>query len=107
VRVIDALVQHFSSFQHEERQLPVLWHQSLLVFAQRYKTEFTPEQITSLLAILAFHKHPLISKEIRRELSSAKGTNARTSVAVVALTNISFRCVCGAQCWHRPAVQIR
>ena len=26
---------HFASFQHETRVLPVLWHQSLLVFSQR------------------------------------------------------------------------
>lgn len=32
---IDALVDHFLRFQTEERTLPVVWHQSLLVFVQR------------------------------------------------------------------------
>ena len=35
-RVIDALVHHFYKFTHDQRELPVLWHQALLVFAQRY-----------------------------------------------------------------------
>jgi len=33
-RVIDAVSDHFLSFVNERRELPVLWHQSLLVFAQ-------------------------------------------------------------------------
>jgi essential nuclear protein 1 len=36
-RVIDALCEHFCGFATEARQLPVLWHQALLVLAQRYK----------------------------------------------------------------------
>lgn len=38
-RVIDAMVEHFVRFAKEERHLPVVWHQSLLTFVQRYKTE--------------------------------------------------------------------
>lgn len=34
-RVVDALVDHFVSFRKEERQLPVVWHQSLLTFVTR------------------------------------------------------------------------
>ena len=34
-RVVDCLVDHFLSFRKEERQLPVVWHQSLLCFVQR------------------------------------------------------------------------
>ena len=43
-KVIDALAAHFASFQHETRVLPVLWHQSLLVFSQRYKMNLTKIQ---------------------------------------------------------------
>ena len=32
---VDAVVDHFMRFMHEERTLPVVWHQSLLVFIQR------------------------------------------------------------------------
>ena len=34
-RVVDALVDHFLRFRKESRQLPVVWHQSLLCFVQR------------------------------------------------------------------------
>ena len=41
LQVIDALVDHFMTFTTETRDLPVLWHQSLLVFAQRYRGDIT------------------------------------------------------------------
>ena len=31
---VDALVDHFTSFTNDPRQMPVVWHQSLLVFLQ-------------------------------------------------------------------------
>ena len=34
-KVIDGLVEHFQRFRNDTREMPVLWHQSLLVFAQR------------------------------------------------------------------------
>ena len=34
-QVLDALVEHFVKFRTDERVLPVIWHQSLLAFAQR------------------------------------------------------------------------
>ena len=40
LRVVAALADHFASFASETRALPVLWHQSLLVFAQRYNLVF-------------------------------------------------------------------
>ena len=42
-RVIDALVDHFLRFRQETRALPVVWHQSLLCFVQRYKNEIRAE----------------------------------------------------------------
>lgn len=35
-RVLDALVAHFMKFYDDSREMPVIWHQSLLAFAQRY-----------------------------------------------------------------------
>lgn len=32
---VDGLVDHFTRFKHEERSMPVVWHQSLLIFVQR------------------------------------------------------------------------
>ena len=78
-RVIDGLVAHFLKFgvdgagaQHEHgggaQRLPVLWHQALLVFAQRYKTEVTAAQKEALKPLLRAHYHHQITPEIRREL---------------------------------------
>jgi essential nuclear protein 1 len=35
-KVIDSLIFHFMAFKRDERELPVLWHQALLVFVQRF-----------------------------------------------------------------------
>lgn len=67
-RVIDALVFHFMRFkQRSNEKMPVLWHQSLLVFAQRYKNDMTHEQKQVLLEVVTCHTHHQISAEIRRE----------------------------------------
>jgi essential nuclear protein 1 len=42
-RVVDALVDHFCSFKTDARELPVVWHLSLLAFVQRYKHEIRSE----------------------------------------------------------------
>ncbi|XP_075966647.1 bystin [Anarhichas minor] len=70
-RVLDALVAHFLSFRSEKRVLPVLWHQSLLTMAQRYKADLASEQKTALLELLKIQTHPPISAEIRRELQNS------------------------------------
>ncbi|XP_054838000.1 bystin [Eublepharis macularius] len=71
-RVVDALVFHFLAFRTEQRTLPVLWHQCLLTFAQRYKEDLSSEQKEGLLELLKFQSHPQISPEIRRELVNSK-----------------------------------
>mmetsp|Transcript_30799 Transcript_30799/g.38008 ORF Transcript_30799/g.38008 Transcript_30799/m.38008 type:complete len:427 (-) Transcript_30799:58-1338(-) len=67
-KVIDGLVKHFLGFMKEKRELPVLWHQSLLVFAQRYKLALTQEQKEALKPLLRIHSHYQITPEVRREL---------------------------------------
>ncbi|KAJ3355817.1 hypothetical protein HDU83_002465 [Entophlyctis luteolus] len=81
-KVLDALVFHFLRFARPpqvlaasddaDTALPVLWHQSLLVFAQRYKGELVPEQKEALLELLKYRVHPLITPEIRREIVNSK-----------------------------------
>lgn len=71
-RVVDALVFHFLAFQKDQRTLPVLWHQCLLTFAQRYKEDLSSDQKEALLELLKFHNHSKISPEIRRELVNSK-----------------------------------
>ncbi|CAM9593694.1 unnamed protein product, partial [Scytosiphon promiscuus] len=67
-RVIDALVDHFMSFTNETRDLPVLWHQSLLVFAQRYRGDITRADKDRLKELLKAQQHHQITPEVRRQL---------------------------------------
>ena len=75
-RVVDSVVFHFLKFRNERRELPVLWHQSLLTFVQRYKGHISSEQRDALMEILKFHVHGKITSEIRRELVNAKCRDA-------------------------------
>ncbi|CAG9783027.1 unnamed protein product [Diatraea saccharalis] len=71
-RVVDSVVFHFLRFQMDSRNLPVLWHQALLTFVQRYKADISTEQRDALLELLRKQSHPSITPEIRRELQAAK-----------------------------------
>ena len=55
-------------FQQDKRELPVLWHQSLLTFVQRYKEDMSSEQKEALVELLRAHTHHQITPEVRREL---------------------------------------
>jgi essential nuclear protein 1 len=85
-KVIDALVFHFLRFRNENPadmmdgpgtsmayKLPVLWHQSLLVFAQRYRNDITEDQREALLDLLLVRGHKDIGPEVRRELLAGRG----------------------------------
>ena len=50
----------------------MLWHQALLTFVQRYKSDISSEQKEALLEIIKVHVHYEITNEVRRELSNAK-----------------------------------
>lgn len=86
-KVIDALVFHFMRFRAADGsedalmgdgnskgyKLPVLWHQSLLVFAQRYRNDITEDQREALLDLLLVRGHKDIAPEVRRELLAGRG----------------------------------
>lgn len=86
-KVIDALVFHFLRFRGDNPadmmtdgpgsskayKLPVLWHQSLLVFAQRYRNDITEDQREALLDLLLVRGHKDIGPEVRRELLAGRG----------------------------------
>ena len=82
-KVVDALVFHFLRFRaskeqdeeflaSKEAKLPVLWHQSLLVFAQTYRNEITEDQREALLDLLLARGHKDIGPEVRRELLAGR-----------------------------------
>ncbi|KAL7502437.1 hypothetical protein ACHAXN_000608 [Cyclotella atomus] len=68
VPVIQSLITHFVSFAESDEELPVLWHQALLVFVQRYKNEIGKEGKEKLRNLMKVHFHPKITVEVRREL---------------------------------------
>jgi len=83
-KVLDALFDHFIRLSNTYRRmkskgesvrLPVLWHQSMLVFAQRYASDLTQDQKNALLDVVRVTSHEQISPDIRRELvqSVARG----------------------------------
>lgn len=70
--VIGSVVRHFAGFINDSRELPVLWHQALLVFVQRYKNEVQDEAREALRLVMKKHFHHKITPEIRRELFGAQ-----------------------------------
>ncbi|QSZ32298.1 hypothetical protein DSL72_001872 [Monilinia vaccinii-corymbosi] len=93
-QVIDALVFHFIRFRSvdpasvrpedigsgmegvtslKDTKLPVIWHQCLLSFAQRYRNDITEDQRESLLDLLNVKGHSQIGPEVRRELLAGRG----------------------------------
>ncbi|GJJ07694.1 hypothetical protein Clacol_001899 [Clathrus columnatus] len=74
-QTLDLLVNYFIRISNtykagigESEKLPVLWHQSLLVFCQRFAPDLAPNQKDALLDVIRVHPHHDISPEIRREL---------------------------------------
>lgn len=84
-QVIDALVFHFLRFREDPNKmqigrmkdgagkLPVIWHQCLLSFAQRYRNDITEDQREALLDLLLTKGHSAIGPEVRRELLEGRG----------------------------------
>ncbi|KUJ14167.1 rRNA processing protein-like protein Bystin [Mollisia scopiformis] len=95
-QVIDSLVFHFLRFRAadpasvtpedlgdsmagltgaaaREVRLPVIWHQCLLAFAQRYRNDITEDQREALLDLLLTKGHSKIGPEVRRELLEGRG----------------------------------
>ncbi|KAL2159004.1 hypothetical protein VTH06DRAFT_3035 [Thermothelomyces fergusii] len=77
---VDALVFHFlryastaGSGESAPKALPVIFHQCMLVFAQRYRNDITEDQREALLDLLLNHGHEKIAPEIRRELLAGRG----------------------------------
>jgi len=78
-RVVDSIVFHFLNFRSDKREMPVLWHQALLTFSQRYKQDVSSEQKEALLELLKIHHHHTITDEVRRELQHSKCRDEETA----------------------------
>lgn len=62
-----------SNLAARDVKLPVIWHQCLLAFAQRYRNDITEDQREALLDLLLVRGHKDIGPEIRRELLEGRG----------------------------------
>ncbi|XP_059434896.1 bystin-like [Corylus avellana] len=71
-RVLDATVAHFMRFLEDTRIMPVIWHQSLLAFVQRYKNDLRKEDKDNLRNLLEMQNHKLVTPEIRWELNNSR-----------------------------------
>lgn len=71
-RVLDASVSHFMRFIQETRVMPVIWHQSLLAFVQRYKHELLKDDKNDLKILIETQRHRLVTPEIYRELNNSR-----------------------------------
>jgi hypothetical protein len=80
-RLLRLLMLDLRRFTSDRRQMPVLWHQSLLVFAQRYKNDISPEQREALTELLKHQPHHSISPLVRLELQQADRAAAVPMVA--------------------------
>ena len=79
-RVLDALVAHFLRFSDESRALPVVWHQSLLTFVQRYKQELAAADKERLRALAGTQRHYRMTPELLRELAAGQSRGEAASV---------------------------
>ncbi|KAK5660348.1 hypothetical protein OQA88_12889 [Cercophora sp. LCS_1] len=90
---VDSLVFHFLRYAAAVREvqgtgprsLPVIFHQCMLVFAQRYRNDITEDQREALLDLLLTHGHDQIAPEIRRELLAGRGRGVPLPEAAMAL----------------------
>ncbi|TVU16625.1 hypothetical protein EJB05_40198 [Eragrostis curvula] len=85
-RALDAVLAHFMRFLDEERIMPVIWHQSLLAFVERYKNELEKKDKEKLARLLDHQKHYLVTPEIRRELRSSCNRGEKTDVMMYILS---------------------
>ena len=62
-----------TNLSSKDIKLPVIWHQCLLAFAQRYRNDITEDQREALLDLLLIRGHKDIGPEVRRELLHGRG----------------------------------
>ncbi|OMO79715.1 Bystin [Corchorus olitorius] len=82
-KVVDAVVAHFMRFFEETRVMPVIWHQSLLAFVQRYKHELRKEDKDNLRTLVDKQKHALVTPEILRELDNSRNRGEKEDDLIV------------------------
>jgi essential nuclear protein 1 len=80
-RVIGAVALAFLKHADDTSERPVLWHQSLLVFVQRYRGDLSDDLSGQILKLLKTHRHHTITHDIRRELTAGHRQRAAAAAA--------------------------
>ena len=96
-RVLDAMVEHFMRFEKEWRQLPVVWHQSLLTFVQRYKQEIRAEDKERLRLLCRTQHHYQITPEVVRELNLSASRGQKGMVMATTAASVGGRSAVGVE----------
>lgn len=104
-RVLDSVLTHFVRFIEDERDLPVIWHQSLLTFVQRYKNELSEEDKEKLKQLMRKQKHYLVTPEIHRELLNSRNRGQKEENMSVVPLKVE-KAVVQEDMWNLPEVQI-
>ncbi|GAX76291.1 hypothetical protein CEUSTIGMA_g3736.t1 [Chlamydomonas eustigma] len=106
-RVMDALVDHFVRFADDERQMPVVWHQCLLCFIQRYKDEVRPEDKEAIRKLCHAQRHYQVTPEVIRELDHGRGRGNEVIVGAASVASRSGFSVIQPQLGKNVAEQIK
>ncbi|KAG0570469.1 hypothetical protein M758_6G158300 [Ceratodon purpureus] len=104
-RVLDSVLAHFVRFIEDDRDLPVIWHQSLLTFIQRYKNELSEDDKEKLKQLMRKQKHYLVTPEIHRELLNSRNRGQKDENMSVIPMKIE-KAVVEEDMWNLPEVQI-
>ncbi|ELP84002.1 bystin, putative [Entamoeba invadens IP1] len=69
---LDAVAAFYARFTDSTEQLPVMWHQGLLVFVQRYGKDLKQPQVNKLIEVCKVQKHHAITQVVMIELQKKK-----------------------------------
>jgi essential nuclear protein 1 len=81
-QVKSALVNYFYNFINSSVKLPVLWHQTLLIFIQIYKFDLTDDERNKIKVLINKQNHHLITEDIIRELNFKKNENGLNNMSM-------------------------
>ncbi|KAF6141413.1 hypothetical protein GIB67_021229 [Kingdonia uniflora] len=95
-RVLDAINAHFMRFLEDSRDMPVIWHQCLLTFVQRYKNELAREDKDNLSYLISqCQKHPKVTPEIKRELKNSRNRGEVEDPMSIYILSFDYSVVAG------------
>ncbi|KAJ4839971.1 snoRNA-binding rRNA-processing protein [Turnera subulata] len=90
-RVLDALVAHFMRFLDDSRVMPVIWHQTLRAFVERYKNALQKEDKENLATLVRHQKHYLVTPSIITELENSRNRGEKADPMQINILYLHWR----------------